>query len=152
MVFGATGFEHIEVFVFEIRITFFVDRVERVHEAIAEGIGIDVERRMDEVRDVGPECFIAFLEVKDRAEGFCLNGHPEGVNIIWCQFALCAGGVEFALEIVERDLTHDRVDHVFDFAREHHLAVFGRLCTVEHFAEGEHFAKDGGRFGQSQRR
>jgi len=91
VVFGATGFEHIEVFVFEIGITFFVDRVERVHEAIAEGIGVDVERRMDEVWDVGPECFIAFLEIKDRAEGFCLNprASPCGLRASLHRRAFC---------------------------------------------------------------
>ena len=106
---------------------------------------------MHEMRDIGPEGFVAVHKVKGWAQGFRLNAHPQVVDILGGQFSLPSGRVQFAFEIVKCDLAHDRVDHVFDLAGQHHLAfglVFG---TVKHFAEGEHFAKDGGGFCQGER-
>ena len=56
---GAAGLEHGEILLLEAALRLLVDRVERVHQAVAEGIGVDIERRMDEVRDVGPEGLVA---------------------------------------------------------------------------------------------
>jgi hypothetical protein len=55
MVLGAAGREQVEIALLKALCRVLVDAVERVHQAIAEGVGVDVERRMDEVRDVGPE-------------------------------------------------------------------------------------------------
>jgi hypothetical protein len=49
---GAAGGQHREIALGEALVRFLVDRIERVHQAIAERVGVDVERRMDEVRDV----------------------------------------------------------------------------------------------------
>ena len=51
---GAAGAQHVEILLGEALLRALVDGIERVHQAVAEGIGIDVERRVDEVRDVGP--------------------------------------------------------------------------------------------------
>src|SRR6476661_3749795 len=59
MMLGAARREHGEIALGEALGGVLVDRVERVHQAIAEGVGIDVEGRMDEVRDIGPEGFVA---------------------------------------------------------------------------------------------
>src|SRR5712691_1379727 len=40
----------------------FIGGVERVHQAIAEGIGVDIERRVDEMRDVGPVVAVGIVE------------------------------------------------------------------------------------------
>ena len=50
----AAGAQHVEIPLREALMRVLVDRIERVHQAIAEGIGVDVERRVDEVPDVGP--------------------------------------------------------------------------------------------------
>src|SRR5579862_8053118 len=55
MVLGAAGREHGEITLGETGGRLLVNGVERIHQAIAERIGIDVERRMDEMRNVGPE-------------------------------------------------------------------------------------------------
>src|ERR1035438_1929065 len=49
---GAAGREHVEIALGEAGSRMLVDRVERIHHAVAERVGVDVERRMDEVRDV----------------------------------------------------------------------------------------------------
>src|ERR1700733_13675354 len=44
---GAAGGEHPEVALGEAGLGVFVDRIERVHQAIAERVVVDIERRMD---------------------------------------------------------------------------------------------------------
>ncbi len=52
---GAAGAQHVQVLRLEARMPVLEHRIQRVHQAIAERIGIDVERRVDEVRHIGPE-------------------------------------------------------------------------------------------------
>src|SRR5262249_17776154 len=52
MVLGAPGRKHFEIARRKARLRALVDRIERVHQAIAERVGVDVERRVDEVRDI----------------------------------------------------------------------------------------------------
>src|SRR5260370_6293540 len=54
-----------------------VDRVERVHQAIAESISVDIERRMDEMRDVGPVMAVDAVETQCRAEALPLDPQPD---------------------------------------------------------------------------
>src|SRR6202158_6631136 len=60
---GAAGSQHRQIALGEAALRIFVDRVERVHQAIAERIGVDVERRMDEVGDIHPEILVAGADV-----------------------------------------------------------------------------------------
>ena len=76
IMFGAAGREHGEIALGETRRGVLVDRVERIHQAIAERVGVNIERRMDEMRDVGPEGLVAGLELDRRAEAFALHRHP----------------------------------------------------------------------------
>ena len=59
IVFGAAGRKHREIAFGEAIIGALVDRVQRVHQAVAERIGVNVERRVHEMRDVGPERLVA---------------------------------------------------------------------------------------------
>src|ERR1700746_2094073 len=69
--------QHFEVALGEALMRVLVDRVERVHQAIAEGIGVDIERRMDEMRDVGPVMAVDAVETQCRAEALPLNSQPD---------------------------------------------------------------------------
>ena len=60
--------------------------------------------------------------------------------------------MQLAFKVIERDLAHDRVDHILDLAGQQHLAFCVGLGVVQHLAEGQHFAKDTCGFGQCQRR
>src|SRR5947208_10920769 len=60
---GAASAQQGEVALGEALVRVFVGGVERVHQAIAEGVGVDVERRMDEMRDVGPVIAIVAIEL-----------------------------------------------------------------------------------------
>src|SRR5262245_35940590 len=97
MMLGSAGREHREIALGEAFVTLLVDRVERVHQAIAERIRIHVERRMDEVTDVGPERLVTRLEVDRRAEALALHLEPEFANPIRREFAVLALGVDLAL-------------------------------------------------------
>ena len=46
----AARLQHVEVLGLKVLLAGLVGGVERVHQAVAEGVGVDVERRMDEVR------------------------------------------------------------------------------------------------------
>ena len=70
---GAARGEHREIAFGKAIRRVFVHSVERIHQAIAERISVDVERRMDEVRDVGPERLIAGLELDRGTEAFALH-------------------------------------------------------------------------------
>jgi len=47
-----------------------------------------------------------------------LDFHPDRVDLVWCQLPFGAGGVQAAFKVIERDLAHDRVNHILDFARQ----------------------------------
>src|SRR3569832_968158 len=66
MVFGASGGQHVQITLGKAGSRLLVDGVERVHEAVAEGIGVDVERRVHEVRDVAPEGLVTGLQFDRR--------------------------------------------------------------------------------------
>src|SRR5882724_10783240 len=59
MVLGAAGRQHRQVALSEALGGALIDRIERVHQAVAERIGVDVKRRVHEVRDIRPEAFVA---------------------------------------------------------------------------------------------
>ena len=78
---------------------------------------------MDEVRDIGPEGFIAVHELESVAKGLGLHAHPQGVDVVGGKFAFRPCGVQFAFKVVERDLADNGVDHVLDLARQQGLAL-----------------------------
>src|SRR6201986_4496810 len=59
---GAARGQHLQIAVGEGRVALLIDRIERVHQTIAERIGVDIKRRMDEMRDVSPEMAISRIE------------------------------------------------------------------------------------------
>src|SRR5260370_25731946 len=61
--------QHFEIALGEPLMRVLVDRVERVHQAIAESISVDIERRMDEMRDVGPVMAVEPVETPCPADG-----------------------------------------------------------------------------------
>ena len=76
MAFGAAGREHGEITLGKARRRILVNRIERVHQAIAERIGVNVKRRVNEMRDIAPEALVTGLELDRRAEAFMLHVHP----------------------------------------------------------------------------
>src|SRR5262249_15605149 len=98
MVFGAAGREAGEIALGEAFGCALVDRIERVHQAIAEGIGVDVERGVHEVRDIGPEGLVAGLELDRGTEALLLHLEPERVEALGGELATPAFGVDLALE------------------------------------------------------
>src|SRR6187431_2702644 len=104
MMLRAAGGEHREVALREALVRFLVDRIERVDQAIAECVGVNVERRMDEVADIGPEGLVTGLELDRRPEALALHAHPERAKLVGGEFALAPRGVDLALEGIERDL------------------------------------------------
>src|SRR5579883_2490232 len=70
MMLGAPGRQHGEIALGKAIGGVLVDRIEGVHQTVAERIGIDIERRMDEMRDIDPERLIARLQLDRRAERF----------------------------------------------------------------------------------
>ena len=106
---------------------------------------------MHEMRHIGPEGLIAGHEFEGIAKAFALHRHPQRVDVFRGQFALGAGGMQLAFEIIEGDLAHDRVDHVLDLAGQKRLALGLVGGSGQQRAEGQHLAKDRGRLGQRQR-
>src|SRR2546428_13468853 len=104
MVFGAPGGKHVEIALGKTFGRPLVDGIKRVHQAIAEGIGVDVERGVHEVRDIGPEGLIAGLERDRGTEALLLYLQPERAEALGGKFAALAFGMDLALEGLERVL------------------------------------------------
>src|SRR5262249_61602418 len=100
MVLGAAGREHLQIALREAFVRTLVDRIERVHQAVAERIRVDVERRVHEMMDIGPERLVSSLELDRRPETLALHLHPERAQLVDGELALAALGVDLALEAV----------------------------------------------------
>ncbi len=148
----AAGLQHVEIFILKAAVRLLIDGIERIHEAIAERIGIDIEGRMDEMRDIAPEILILVMQPDRRAEAFALDIHPDFANLVRREFFFPPGIMQALLEFIKGDLTHHGVQHILDLARQHDLAL-GRIALfLQQGPEGELFAKDARGFGQRQRR
>ena len=128
---------HLEIAGGEALMRVLVDRVERVHEAVPERIGVDVERRMDEVADIRPVVPVLLVEGEGRAEALGLHRHPDLADRVGRQLALAPLHVQTRFEIVEGDLADHRVQYVLDLAREHRLAGLLVGCAPEQRLEGQ---------------
>jgi len=60
--------------------------------------------------------------------------------------------MQLALERIESDLPHHRIQHVLDLGGEHGTALRRIRRVQKQGAEGQHFAEDRSGFGQGQRR
>src|SRR5262245_65235281 len=59
--FRAASLKHCQILVDETRMALAIEGVKRVHQAIAEGIGVDVKWRVHEVGNIGPIVFVALF-------------------------------------------------------------------------------------------
>src|SRR5262245_22102216 len=73
MMLGAARRQHREVAFGKSTRGFFVNGIQRIDEAIAERIGVDVKWRMYEMRNVGPERLVSGLELDGGAEALALH-------------------------------------------------------------------------------
>src|SRR6476660_10536779 len=76
MMLGAARRKHREVAFGKSTRGFFINGIQRIDEAIAERIGVNVKWRMHEMRDVGPERLVAGLELDGGAKALALHRHP----------------------------------------------------------------------------
>src|SRR4051794_34661499 len=111
---GAACREHRQIALGKAGLGVLVYRIERVDQAIAERIGVDIERRMNEVRDIHPEILVARPNLDRRTKALALDAEPDFADALGGQFAIAPLGVDGALEGIEGDLPNDGVDHVFD--------------------------------------
>src|SRR5687767_15998514 len=118
-------FQHGQIFLGEPLLGLAVARIERIHQAVAESIGIDVERRMDEMRDISPERLISGSKPDRRSQALALDLEPDLAEAIGGELARTALEMDLALENIEGDLPHDRVQHVLDLLCQQRLALLG---------------------------
>src|SRR5580704_1707746 len=64
----AARLQHVEILRLEILLAGLIRGIERVHQAVAEGVGVDVERRMDEVADIRPVVPVLLVEGEGRPQ------------------------------------------------------------------------------------
>src|SRR5919198_4660563 len=100
-----------------------IDAVEGIYEAIAKGIGINVKRRVDEMRYIGPIGLghVAKLDCRPKAIG--LFATPQITNLRRSKLAVAAFEMELAFKSIKRDLPHHRIQHVFDLGGQHGAAL-----------------------------
>src|SRR5262245_5292134 len=101
--------QHRQILVGKIRVALPIERVERVHQTIAEGVGVDVKRRVHKMRNVGPVVLVARAELDRRPEALGLHLKPELAQAFGGELALAPFLVHLALEAIEGDLAHDGI-------------------------------------------
>ena len=148
----AAGPKQIQIALGKALMRVLIGGVKRIHQAIAERIGVDIERRMNEMRDVGPVIPVGVVERQGRPKALALHVEPDVADALGGQLAAATFVMNALLEGDERDLAHDRVQHVLDLAGEHDAAALRVGLAREEGAEGQHLAKDRRGFGQGQRR
>src|SRR4051812_24682032 len=109
MMLRAAGGKHVEIALGKTVRSFLIDPIKRIHQAIAERIGVDVKRRMDEVRNISPERLVSRTQPNRRAETVGLHAHPDVADVFGRKLAFGTAGVQLAFERIERDLSDDRV-------------------------------------------
>ena len=114
-----------------------VDRISR-----GETISAEEEQRLFDAT-VGALAEVVKLVAE---EGCCLDVSSGG------ELAFAPRQMHPALEGVEGDLAHHRVDHVLDLGGQHRLALHRVLGLLEKAAEGEHLAEDRSRLRERERR
>src|SRR5690242_21499816 len=65
MMLAAASPQEVEIFADEAGLGLLVAGIERIHQAVAESVGVDIEGRMNEVGDVGPEHLVAVLRSEE---------------------------------------------------------------------------------------
>src|SRR5215470_7860750 len=121
-----------------------VDRVERVHQTVPECVSINVERRMNEMRNISPVIPVRVVETQRRAEALALNLEPNLAELIGCQLSFTALVMNFDLEAGERNLADYRVQHILDLNGEHDLAPPRIGLAREQCAKRQRLAKNRG--------
>src|SRR6185312_12439506 len=91
MVLGPPGLQQLEIALGKPVAGLLILGIKRVHKAVAESIRIDVERRMDEVRDVGPEDPVSVVELDRGTQRFPGDIEPDLVELPGGELALLAG-------------------------------------------------------------
>ena len=151
MVLRATGTQHVKIFGLKLRITLFIDSIERIYQTVAKSIGINIEWGMHEMGDIGPKSLIAIHEFKSRPEAFTLHAHPNRIDLIWCELPLGTGRMQLALKIIKGNLAHHGVDHVLHFAGQEYFTLLRCFSCRQKFAKCQHFAKNGSGLCQGER-
>src|ERR1700758_5824568 len=93
-----------------------VHRIERVHQTITKSICIDIERSMNEMRNVGPVMPIDAVETQRGTQALALHCEPDLGETVRGQLGFAPLVMYLLLEGDEGDLPNDRVQHVLDFA------------------------------------
>ena len=126
--------------------------IQRVHQAVAERVGVHVEWRVDEVRHIGPIHTVVRREVEGRSQALRLHLHPKLADSLRHDLARPPLVVQQRLELVERGLPHDRVQHVLDLARQHDAPPLRVGFGGQQRAERHHLAEHARGLRQRQRR
>ncbi|QYU71095.1 molecular chaperone DnaK [Leptolyngbya sp. 15MV] len=143
---------HLQVFLLEPRMAFPEHAVERVHQAIPEGVGVHIERRVHEVRDVGPVQAVVRRELEGGAQAFLLHLHPDLADPLMRDLTPLPLVMQQRLEAVEGDLAHHGVQHVLHLGGEQRAPPARIGLGVQQRAEGQHLAEHARGLGQCQRR
>ena len=96
---------------------------------------------MDEVGNVAPIMLIFFIKFKDGSESLALNIQPNLTHILIGQLASFTRVMNTSFEIVKGNLTDNGVQHVFDFASDHHFAQYRIDGLCQQTLKRKHFTK-----------
>lgn len=145
------GAQHLKITPLKSSRSILIGRIERVYEAIAKGIGVHIERRMNEVRDIGPKIAIGVIKTNRWTKTVGLDLKPEFAEFVSGQLAVAPFIVYRTLEFTERDLAHNGIQHVLNLRREHHAPAFF-VGALNECPKGQLLAKNRSRLGQGKRR
>ena len=95
---------------------FFVDSVERIYQRITECIGVNIERRMHQMRNIAIHRAVILIQGNSIAIAVAQGFQPVSCEFLFGQRAIgFVMAVDFLFEVIERHLTIYRVDHIVYF-------------------------------------
>src|SRR5205814_2433787 len=83
----AAGPKQVEIALGKALMRVLIVGVKRIHQAIAERIGVDIERRMNEMRDVGPVIPVGVVKRQGRPKALALHVEPDVADALGGQLA-----------------------------------------------------------------
>ena len=103
------------------------------------------------MRDIAPDRAVIITGTHGRPKGRALRLHPDIGNFLGRKLGLATRFMHARLEIVERDLSDHRVQHVLDLAGKKTPSHGDVISAVDKLAEGQHLGEDRCCFGERQR-
>src|SRR5690606_815013 len=149
---GAAGLEKRQVALGKIDGILAIPGIKRQHEQLTKRVGIDVARRVKEMRDVAPPEAVVLAERHAALKHILLRRNPVLGIIVGGELArLPSRRVDAILEAVHRNLPEYGCDGVIDLTDHHREPGARRFFALKQALKNQHLPEDRRHLGRRER-